>query len=93
MVAFPALTSVRFIAAIAVVLSHYSENGLLPLPATVINFINSGNSAVSLFFVLSGFILTFTYRDTLTHGGARPLYEARIARIYPSDSCVVMYLW
>jgi peptidoglycan/LPS O-acetylase OafA/YrhL len=82
--AFPALTSIRFIAAIAVVLSHYSENGLLPLPATVINFIDGGRSAVSLFFVLSGFILTFTYRDTLTHGGARPFYEARIARIYPT---------
>ncbi len=32
--AFPALTSIRFIAALAVVISHYSENQLLPLPAT-----------------------------------------------------------
>jgi peptidoglycan/LPS O-acetylase OafA/YrhL len=82
--AFPALTSIRFIAAFAVVISHYSENGLLPLPSWIFDFVDGGRSAVSLFFVLSGFILTFTYRDKLTHGGARPFYEARIARIYPT---------
>ncbi|WP_144148582.1 acyltransferase family protein [Paraburkholderia sp. BCC1884] len=81
--AFPALTSIRFIAAFAVVISHYSENNLLPLPLSVFNFIDGGRSAVSLFFVLSGFILTFTYRDKLNHGGVRTFYEARFARIYP----------
>ncbi|CAE6786934.1 MULTISPECIES: acyltransferase family protein [Paraburkholderia] len=81
--AFPALTSIRFMAAFAVVISHYSENQLLPLPASVFNFLDGGRSAVSLFFVLSGFILTFTYRDKLVHGGVRTFYEARIARIYP----------
>ncbi|MDR6490412.1 peptidoglycan/LPS O-acetylase OafA/YrhL [Paraburkholderia terricola] len=81
--AFPALTSIRFIAAFAVVVSHYSENNLLPLPSAIFDFIDGGRSAVSLFFVLSGFILTFTYRDKLGHGGVRTFYEARIARIYP----------
>ncbi|HYS63226.1 MAG TPA: acyltransferase [Paraburkholderia sp.] len=82
--AFPALTSIRFIAAFAVVISHYSENNLLPLPSAIFDFIDGGRSAVSLFFVLSGFILTFTYRDKLAHGGVRTFYEARIARIYPT---------
>ncbi|CAE6787973.1 O-acetyltransferase OatA [Paraburkholderia nemoris] len=81
--AFPALTSIRFLAALAVVVSHYSENQLLPLPTSVFNFLDGGRSAVSLFFVLSGFILTFTYRDKLVRGGVRTFYEARIARIYP----------
>jgi peptidoglycan/LPS O-acetylase OafA/YrhL len=81
--ALPALTSIRFIAAFAVVISHFSENGLLPLPAPVFDFIDGGRSAVSLFFVLSGFILTFTYRDKLARDGHRAFYEARIARIYP----------
>ncbi|MFM0737305.1 acyltransferase [Paraburkholderia xenovorans] len=80
---FPALTSIRFIAAFAVVISHYSENGLLRLPSSIFNFIDGGRTAVSLFFVLSGFILTFTYRDKIARDGARPFYEARIARIYP----------
>jgi peptidoglycan/LPS O-acetylase OafA/YrhL len=81
--AFPALTSIRFIAAFAVVISHYSENDLLPLPSSIFDFIDGGRSAVSLFFVLSGFILTFTYRDKLVHGGTRSFYAARVARIYP----------
>ena len=81
--AFPALTSIRFLAALAVVVSHYSENQLLPLPTSVFNFLDGGRSAVSLFFVLSGFILTFTYRYKLVRGGVRTFYEARIARIYP----------
>ena len=81
--AFPALTSIRFIAAFAVVISHYSENNLLPLPSAIFDFVDGGRAAVSLFFVLSGFILTFTYRDKLAHGRARSFYEARVARIYP----------
>jgi peptidoglycan/LPS O-acetylase OafA/YrhL len=80
---FPALTSIRFLAAFTVVISHYAENGLLPLPAPLFHFIDGGRSAVSLFFILSGFVLTFTYWDKLASGGSRAFYEARVARIYP----------
>lgn len=40
---------------------------------------------VSLFFVLSGFVLTYTYHDTLRDGRAtrRDFLAARVARIYP----------
>jgi len=79
----PALTSIRFIAAITVVISHYSELGLLDLPTQIFNFIDGGRPAVSLFFVLSGFILTFTYRDQLAVKGNAAFYQARFARIYP----------
>jgi len=79
----PALTSVRFLAAITVVVSHYSELGLLRLPKQIFDFVDGGRPAVSLFFVLSGFILTFTYRDQLAVKGPRPFYQARFARIYP----------
>jgi peptidoglycan/LPS O-acetylase OafA/YrhL len=81
--ALPGLTSIRFLAAIAVVFSHYSELGLLHLPAWLFHFVDGGRSAVSMFFALSGFILTFTYRDSLRSGGARAFYVARFARIYP----------
>jgi peptidoglycan/LPS O-acetylase OafA/YrhL len=77
------LTSIRFLAAIAVVVSHYSELGLLNLPSQIFDFVDGGRPAVSLFFVLSGFILTFTYRDQLAAKGARSFYQARFARIYP----------
>jgi peptidoglycan/LPS O-acetylase OafA/YrhL len=36
-----------------------------------------------MFFVLSGFILTYTYRSQIATGSVRPFYAARFARIYP----------
>lgn len=80
----PALTSIRFLAALTVVLSHYRELHLLNTPAAFFDFVDGGRSAVSLFFVLSGFILTYTYRDELAMRGPRDFYVARVARIYPN---------
>jgi peptidoglycan/LPS O-acetylase OafA/YrhL len=79
----PALTSIRFLAALTVVLSHYSELGLMSVPGAFFSFVDGGRPAVSLFFVLSGFILTYTYRDSLATGGRKSFYAARFARIYP----------
>lgn len=81
--ALPALTSIRFIAAMTVVLSHYAELGLLPMNRALFAFVDGGRPAVSLFFVLSGFILTYTYREPLASGGPCAFYAARVARIYP----------
>jgi peptidoglycan/LPS O-acetylase OafA/YrhL len=81
--ALPALTSIRFCAALTVVLAHFTALGLLALPPAWIAALDGGRPAVSLFFVLSGFILALTYRDALAQGGARRYYAARFARIYP----------
>jgi len=67
----PALTSIRFFAAITVVVSHYSELAYSIDPRRSFDFVDGGRPAVSLFFVLSGFILTFTYRDQLAARGAK----------------------
>jgi peptidoglycan/LPS O-acetylase OafA/YrhL len=81
----PALTGVRFLAAFYVVLEHG-----LPwlaarwrLPSLLATFLASGYLAVSMFFLLSGFILTYTYRGL--QGGENRLrfWRARFARIYP----------
>jgi peptidoglycan/LPS O-acetylase OafA/YrhL len=80
----PALTSIRFLAALTVVLSHYRELGLFHTPVPFFVFVDGGRSAVSLFFVLSGFILTYTYRDELATQSPRNFYVARVARIYPN---------
>ena len=80
----PALTSIRFLAALTVVLSHYRELDLLNTPATFFDFVDGGRSAVSLFFVLSGFILTYTYREELATQSPHNFYVARVARIYPN---------
>ena len=47
--------------------------------------VGSGYVGVSLFFVLSGFVLTYTYHDSLRDGTATrgAFVAARVARIYP----------
>ena len=78
------LTSTRFIAAMAVLLGHFSE--LLALPPVVAQLI-SGGIGVSFFFVLSGFILCYIYWDAFAGGitadNFRRYFVARIARVYP----------
>ena len=78
------LTSTRFVAAMAVLLGHFSD--LLALPPLVSQLI-SGGIGVSFFFVLSGFILCYRYWDTFADGinlnKFRRYFVARIARVYP----------
>jgi peptidoglycan/LPS O-acetylase OafA/YrhL len=63
-----ALTSLRGIAALIIVVFHFSYY-ILP-PAGVVlssssNFFRNGYLAVDLFFILSGFIMTHVYRSFL----------------------------
>jgi peptidoglycan/LPS O-acetylase OafA/YrhL len=53
------------------------------VPPSFIDFLDGGRTAVSLFFVLSGFILAYNYANL--RGGHERLkfYASRIARIYP----------
>jgi peptidoglycan/LPS O-acetylase OafA/YrhL len=81
-----ALTGIRFFAAIWVVLFHFgaafTARAHMPHPVTV--FLEHGDLGVSLFFMLSGFILYYTYQDNLQ--SSRDLYKffvARVARLYP----------
>lgn len=76
------LTSIRFFAAIWVVFHHFGA-GLVPAEWLILEaFRARGGAGVSLFFVLSGFILTLNYadRDTVSW---REFVAARFARIYP----------
>lgn len=84
--ALDALTGVRFFAALAVFLFHYgagfSERAGMPKP--LITFLHNGNYGVSMFFVLSGFIMTYTYEGKLsTRLQLYDFFVARVARIYP----------
>jgi peptidoglycan/LPS O-acetylase OafA/YrhL len=79
------LTGLRFVAAFGVVLFHFWGPWLIEGPAPIYNIAKAGHVGVSLFFVLSGFILAYTY---LTANGRllvsrRQFWWARIARVYP----------
>ena len=78
-----ALTSLRFFAALYVVLFHMRVTGeLAGGPWWYQNFASIGYIGVNCFFVLSGFILVYTYTDPVLD--APRFWQARFARIYPA---------
>lgn len=82
----PALTGIRFLAAMQVVFFHFGSSFALRhnFPHPLGNFLANGWIAVSLFFILSGFILSYTYTGQIeAPGGKRRFWAARFARIYP----------
>ena len=84
--AIPALTSIRFFAALAVMMFHYGAGFLarLGLPGPIVQFFENGFLGVSLFFVLSGFIITYSHKsESISRRFLADFYVARIARIYP----------
>lgn len=82
----PALTSLRFIAAFAVVVLHYRDL-LGDMPTWLLRGIVGGQYGVTFFFILSGFILTYKYQSWFANGVADASYwrfqRFRFARIYP----------
>jgi len=79
--AIRALTGIRFFAAFHVVWFHYAL-GLPGLPAAARHVVENGWMAVNLFFILSGFVLTYNYAERPFT--ARTFWMARFARIYPA---------
>jgi peptidoglycan/LPS O-acetylase OafA/YrhL len=73
------LTSLRFIAALLVFVYH------APLAQPFAHDHALGQAGVGFFFLLSGFILTYTYGGTLnTPAGVVRFSIARFARVYPA---------
>jgi len=68
-----------------VVLFHVAPDHLQFLPAFPANIVGAGYVAVSLFFILSGYILAYNYAPdpTRAHVDRRQFWVARVARIYP----------
>ena len=80
-----ALTGLRFLAAIMVFCFHFDSS-----LKTKFFYGPMGGIAVSFFFVLSGFILTYVYRDRLKFGGLKRFYFTRWARIWPLHAACLM---
>lgn len=79
----PFLTTIRFIAALWVFLFHIHIRWPLSLGHFCENIINQGAIGMSLFFVLSGFILTYNYYDQDPEKNYKQFIIRRLARIYP----------
>jgi peptidoglycan/LPS O-acetylase OafA/YrhL len=89
----PALTGIRFFAALMVFFSHYPIAGSGEL---LRRFQDAGYSGVTFFFILSGFIITYNYLDKLENhnrGSISTFYIARFCRIYPLYSFCAIYAW
>lgn len=81
-----ALTGIRFFAAFWVMTFHFgaafTARARMPHPVTV--FLEHGDLGVALFFMLSGFILCYSYHDNLQSlGDIYKFFVARLARLYP----------
>lgn len=83
----PALTSLRGIAALSVLLFHANNLASNVAGAPQSAFLRHGHLAVDLFFFLSGFVLTHVYGRALVADNSwrqlRAFFWARFCRLYP----------
>lgn len=70
------LDGLRGLGAIAILLYH--AGFVLKVP-----FVTHGHIAVDFFFLLSGFVLAFTYQAKLSAGDALAFLRARLVRLWP----------
>ena len=92
----PALTSLRFIAAFMVMFGHtmghfysgFDHNG-----STYPALANLAQVGMSLFFVLSGFVISYNYSSigSLQSAELKRFAVARVARIYPLYIAVLLF--
>lgn len=79
---FKSLTGLRFIAALFVFIHHFTPKWL---PIQLYNFFQEFHVGVTIFFVLSGFLISHRYSSSasLKKDWLKNYYVNRIARIYP----------
>ncbi len=90
----PSLTPLRGIAALWVVLYHYTFQCFPSLnSAPYTHLVQKGYLAVDMFFLLSGFVLTHVYHEAFESVDGRNYWKflnARIARLYPLHLLVLL---
>lgn len=84
--AIPPLTSLRFFAAMVVVVFHYNPDKFATLPGVFQSWLETGYEAVTFFFVLSGFVLYYVYAESgfAQRGSLRRFLYARFGRLAPA---------
>lgn len=87
-----ALTGLRFLAAAAVYYHHIAAPA--GAPQALVTAKRSGYWGVTLFFVLSGFVLALTNFDAMRVPTAKKVWSfavARVARVYPLYLALLLY--
>jgi hypothetical protein len=92
----PSLTGLRFFAAFAIVVHHTLLTVFAKTPGGVFRsfLANMGAFGMSLFFVLSGFIIYYTYYEAVRRFEFAKIYNfmvARVARLYPLFLALVLF--
>lgn len=78
------LDALRFLAAISVVIFHFGKWSWPFNDGFLVSYINVANLGVSFFFVLSGFIMFYVYKNTaMDRAGIYNFLVARFTRIIP----------
>lgn len=75
----PALTGIRTLLALSIVLFHFTP----PHLGLLYPFVDNGYVFVGVFFLISGYILTYNYADRAATLDKRKFWIARFARLYP----------
>lgn len=77
---FEILDGLRGIAALSVVVFHFTE---IAYPDYSKNFIGHGFLAVDFFFCLSGFVIGYAYDDRIEKMGVKEFFKSRLIRLHP----------
>src|SRR3954452_22180605 len=78
----PSLTGFRAPAAALVFAVHMPY--IIPVDSPIVPYTDRGVVGVSFFFILSGFILTWSHHQS--QAAAQSFYRRRFARIYPTHA-------
>ena len=86
------ITFTRFVAALAIVISHFNKDVFLYKIPYLSEVFLRANVGVSYFFILSGFIMIIAYhkKEKIDYGD---YYRNRFARIYPLYVVGLLLLW
>ena len=85
------LTYLRFFLALSIYIHHFLTIGdrsfLNSFPVYIQNFIKNSFGAVSIFFVLSGFVIMFSTLQSVNKFKVARFYGNRLVKIYPLYLC------
>ena len=81
--ALPALTGLRTLLALTILLFHFTPSGLRWGWFSLYPLIDIGYVFVSFFFLISGFILSYNYADRPGGVNIADFWMARLSRLYP----------